>query len=384
MNTEADLRTPLSARADEVSDELDTAEALIATALQQAQQQAPRHRRTLLTSLAAAAAVATLVVVPVVIGGRGNDAPTAPSATTSGRLTAPVVTPTAPATPTSPLAVRVPPAATVTSSPSVATKQRQAATDGSVTSTTITNLIGVGIARSTQWDLRPDVEYVSVQMPGNLHASIAAFAPAAGFSASRISGAQPVTVAGKPGWFGDVSDWPANGRPDPASGKQDGALPSVAWRLGTTWVVVQSDDSTVIGPAKLTALAEALRITDRPPALRLPFTVGYLPKNFTVDGFAFYQPVAGDPFRPSSGVSLSATGTSLAISLIAQSDTVDVGPMDGARQVTASAHGFVLKVNGTNVSAQQLDRVLSGTVVSANPAGSAANWPLLKDALPRS
>lgn len=402
MTTQAQLRSALSARADQSNTQLQQAEAAIVSAVLRTQRPSvARHRRSLLAGVLVAAAVSAAVVIPAVIAAPRHGSPAAPTPAATHQVAGPtgavapqpatsrpVTMPTSAAAPprtgtpstTGHIAPPVPGTATV---PSNSGKPAAGPSDGSVAPASVANLIGVGIDRSINWDLRPEAEYVTVQLPGTTHASITAFAPAAGFSRSRISAAQPVTIAGKPGWFGNVSVWPANGRPDPVSGKQDGAVPSVAWQLGGTWVVVQSDDSSVLGPAKVAALAETLQITAEPPALRTPFTVGYLPKDLALTNYGFYQQVSGDSLRPSWGVSLTAGTTSLDVSLVPASEKIDVEPGDGVTQVKGTAHaGFVLQVTGKNLSVVQLEQVLRGTTVTADPAGSTAGWPLLGNALP--
>lgn len=391
MNTEDQLRIALSDRADRAELELEQAERVITRALSRVQPTRPQHRRAVVTGWAAAAAVAALVVVPVAVQQR-----TPAPATTSSRSpevprptarSAPPTTSAAPppTTGAAPTPEPVRPPTTVSSAavaPSTARSTAASATDGSVRSSTVVNAIGVGVDRSIDWDLRADAEYVTVQMPGGMHASVTAFAPAIGFDASRIGAAQRVTVAGRPGWFGNVSVWPANGRPDPVSGKQNAASPSVAWQLGASWVIVQSDDPGVVDSAQLAELAGSLRITDRPPILRLPFTVGYLPADVAVHGFEFYQPKGSDTDPPNWQLVLASTSMSLDFSLGSAQQSNGVSTADGKPQVTPSGRHFDLEITGTGVTSGQLTRIRESTTLTPDPGGSDISWPTLRQALP--
>ena len=244
------------------------------------------------------------------------------------------------------------------------------------------NLIGVGIDRSIDWDLRADAEYVTVQMPGNQHASVTAFAPSVHFDVSRIEAAQPLTVAGTSGWSGNISVWPTNGLPDPVSGKQDGAVPSVAWQIGSTWVVVQSDAPSGMDPTQLAALAGSLGITDRPPVLRLPFTVGYLPADFSVQSYGFSQAKGSDdPLPPGWDVGLASASASLQLSLSTANQTTAIN--QAPPQTVTAVPGFRLQVSGSGLTEKQLATVRSSTTTTtADPAGPQDDWPTLAEALP--
>lgn len=375
MINENQLRVALSDRADEARPELERAELAIGRELSRAQAATgPRHRR-MLTGWAAAAAVAALVIIPVTVGQRTATPSSTPPPPSSG----PVLAPT-----TSTRHSTADPTTTAHTTTHVTTTDvtTPPASPGTVRTSTIVNAIGVGIDRSIDWDLRTDVEYVTVQMPDDLHASVAAFAPGVGFNASRVAAAQPVTVAGKPGWYGNVSVWPTNGRPDPASGKQNGAVPSVAWQMGSTWVVVQSDDSRIVDPTELAALAGSLQISDRPPVLRLPFTVAYVPTNLTVHSVEYYQPVGDDPQPPTWQLSLGAGSISVDFALGFDDLSVDTPGTMTPEPTKSSTRPGRLQISGKGVTGEQLGQVRRSAVTTVDPAGSQQGWPTLEDALP--
>ena len=379
-------------------------------------------RRAVVTGWAAAAAVATLVLVPVALAQRSHPAPGTPSSLTSAVApapTAPSMTPTTAASPGLPTTLAAPApaltpvtavshtaarppttappntapsttAASTTAQPSTVRpttgrpttgRPTTAGSDGSARTDTFVNLIGVGIDRSIDWDLRADAEYVTVQMPGNQHASVTAFAPSVHFDVSRIEAAQPLTVAGTSGWSGNISVWPTNGLPDPVSGKQDGAVPSVAWQMGSTWVVVQSDAPSGMDPTQLAALAGSLGITDRPPVLRLPFTVGYLPADFSVQSYGFSQAKGtDDPLPPGWDVVLASAFASLQLSLSTANQTTAIN--QAPPQTVTAVPGFRLQVSGSGLTEKQLATVRSSTTTTADPAGPQDDWPTLAEALP--
>jgi len=127
--------------------------------------------------------------------------------------------------------------------------------------------IRVGTGCLAFWDQRDEIEFVYVQLPGSTHATIAAFAESSGFDATRVGNPIPTHVNGAAALFGDVSIWPPNGEPDPSTGKQDGAVPTVAWQLPDSgvWVAVQTDGPKIATVDDLASSAASLEITSNQP-----------------------------------------------------------------------------------------------------------------------
>lgn len=229
------------------------------------------------------------------------------------------------------------------------------------------------------YDLRPDVEYVTVQLPSSRHATVAAYANVTGFGPARVHDAVPVTVSGRRGLFGAVSDWPANGLPDPATGKQDGAQPSVAWQLPSgTWVLVQSDDPSQRSASGLASLADSLAIGDAVDVTRLPFVAPDLPTGLALTGIS--RTVQGSLTRDTT---VTLTGSAQ------RGFTIEVGrqllpdPVDPAGFPIASrgAGRVVVLVGGHQQTQQAVDDLLAGIHVVPDPEHETTSWPTCEDAL---
>lgn len=351
MPTDTQLRTALTAHADAY--DLDAAERQALEFVYSSvltSDRLPRRRHRGLLMVASAAATAAIVVASVtIVTHRSTGTPPA------SRSAAPV--PTAPAT--------------------VANVQGLAA--GEVDAVAITTTYPI------TWDLRPEMEFATVQVPGGRHATVVAYSPVVGFSAARIENARPVTVAGTQGYFGDVSDWPANGRPDPQSGKQDGALPSVVWQLGNgVWVLVQSDDPNIGSAAGLAELADSLGIRTKTAATRVPFTVGYLPEGLTLGTVTYSDGAVLADGRVSTDFTVSlktAQGGYLDIDLGTMPLTDPVDP--GAHPVVSRPAGdLTLSVLGSEpMTTATLQRVIDSIQVVPDAAAHREAWPTLPEAL---
>ena len=239
----------------------------------------------------------------------------------------------------------------------------------------VVNVVGVGLAGTVDHDLRADAEYLTVELSASAHAEVAAFAPSVGFGPGRVAGAVPVRVAGRPGLYGRVSVWPANGRPDPVSGKQNGATSSVAWQLSDgTWVVVQGDDP--FAPSSvLISLADSLDLSSAPAAVRLPFTVGELPTRFELSGVHTYT---ADARQAMTVVDLTSPMGDLTIDL---GDGQPSAGLDGGAMASRSVGSGLLSVSSMRFSQAAVQRVLDRIAVVDDPTTPSPNWPLLADAL---
>ena len=253
---------------------------------------------------------------------------------------------------------------------------------GRVTGVDITNRITVGGHQALYWDFRDDVEYVTVELGGVAHAEIAAYASSAGFGAGRVSDPQSITIDGHAGWFGGVSDWPANGRPDPVTGKQNGEQPSVVWQLADgTWLSVSADTNP--GRQQLIALAESFQIRPAVHPIPVPFTVGWLPENLRVTALIASEPRDNAQFANGDfSVELTdAQGNKTTIELqptVPPSDNPD--DISGA-QATSSG-GYTVIVTATGLSVAQRAAISKSIEVVSDPDHPSNSWPLLAAAFP--
>jgi hypothetical protein len=125
-------------------------------------------------------------------------------------------------------------------------------------------------------------QYIELRAPGSLTREITAYAPGL-FHKSLIGDAQPVTVDGRPGYFGQVLPWrndnvshtdPAH--TDPRGSKYASGIPMVLWKIGPDqWASVASDVPAEGNPTALEAIAKDVTTTDAP--VTTPIRIGYLP-----------------------------------------------------------------------------------------------------------
>ena len=237
-----------------------------------------RGYRPMVIGVAVAATVAAVTATGALVGRSAvSDAPAAwrsssVAATSTATMLSTRAKPIASAPAASVLPHEAPPRPTGSTA---ATKHapRVPVSPGHAATGSLTNLITVGGTHALAWDMREDIELVTVELGGTGHASIAVYPSSAGFAPSRVAGSEPVTVDGRPGLYGEVSDWPANGHPDPVSGKQDGPQVSVAWQLSDgTWTVVSADTNP--NRQQLVNLANSLHIRPGPVTLPVPLNGG--------------------------------------------------------------------------------------------------------------
>jgi hypothetical protein len=242
-------------------------------------------------------------------------------------------------------------------------------------------------------------QYIELRSGGNALniREITAFAPGL-FSKSLISDPQPVTVNGRPGFFGAVLPWrndnvshtdPAY--TDPRGSKYSRPLPSVAWKIGANqWVAVTSDAPSEGNATALIAIASRVHATSA--AVRTPIKIGYLPSGYQLSDVD--HEAAGDEYP----ASFSEVGFRRNTKYDYPDWTVSVtkpitetGPgtpvVGPARPIYSEVHRTVgeyvvtVATQGT-ISKAQAERVLASVTLAKQPASPNDTWFTLAQALP--
>lgn len=246
----------------------------------------------------------------------------------------------------------------------------------------VVDVIGAKRAYPVIEDLRTDAEYLDIHVRDGMIAEVAAFSPAAHFTAARVGNATKVAVHGRPALYGYVTTWPANGRPDPKSGKQDGAVPSVAWQLDDgTWVVARGKDPAVYQPAADVALAESFGVHTTARATRIPFRVGMVPPGLRLTGVT-RELAAGGTADDVTITLETAAGDHFVIEL---GHPMLADPVEPHAQLSASrpVGDQTLTVTGSSPRFTQstLQSVLDTITVVADPHHPNATWPTLTQSI---
>ena len=223
---------------------------------------------------------------------------------------------------------------------------------------------------------------MTVQLPGGYHAEVIVLAPSSGFTRSRIADATATSLAGTAAWYGQVSTWPANGRPDPTSGKQDAAVPSVAWSTKNGWwIIVQSDDGRT--GAALGALAESLNIAPKAAPTRVPLAPGDLPVGAELTGVEMYFGTSGGKVvLQSASVAVLAGTTTIDVSMTTPSLTIEPTDAQGLglphNRKIRRLDGYVLTVGGSDgLSPAASAKVLSSVDIATDPTTENDGWALV-------
>lgn len=309
-----------------------------------------------------------------------------PSLSWSTQTSAPAESTMLPRTVTSPAAGRSTDRPTQFSSaaraqPSLLNLGRQVSLPGAA----VVDAITVTSAGRISWDRRSNVEYVFAAGPGGTDgkdAEVAVFASSSGFTASRVQGFKQVTVDGHRAWFGPVSTWPTNGRPDPQSGKQDSANPSLTWQLpNRRWLVLQSSAPTPTDPAALLHLAATLHIAPKSTPTRVPFRMGYVPAGFHSDDTASIWFEAGtSPKLLQSALTIVHGKAQITVSVSAPA-VAPVAPLptDGKVLDQRTMRGYVVAATSTGgASDAEVQKVLDGIQVADDPAHENVGWPTIE------
>ena len=345
MPTELQLREALSSRADAVDDRVEIA--LLTNVYAATAEPVRSHRgRAVIAMLASAAAI--VAAASFVVAQRDRTKAPAPSASSEQ-----------PAVSATPALTRTGPAVSLTPG--------------------VFDEISVTTPYQVIYDIRPEVEYLTVELPDSKHASVAAYADSTGFGSSRVHNAVSVTVADTQGLYGAVSDWPANGKPDPTTGKQDGALPSVTWQLPSgTWVLVQSDDPTKHTAASLATLADSLGVRDEPAPTRIPFVANNLPAGLTLTGLR--RTVQSGVFSDDAVSLADSSGRNVTIDVGQQLQTDPLDP--GLYTISSRSDGAVpVSASGEHQTQQTMDALLAALDVVPDPQHETSSWPTLQAAL---